>query len=118
MIPALGAGFAIYYLVDLQPIFRLIISCVSFFGIYFVALFVQKEPFLYGVLTTIKNKILRRKASPVTAETEAEEIFTDEKATEEEENKHIEHIVDEIVEEVEKEEKCEKSFEEKDDKQQ
>ena len=45
MIPALGAGFAIFYLVDLQPIFRLLISAFVFFGLYFIALFLAKEPF-------------------------------------------------------------------------
>lgn len=55
MIPALGAGFAIFYLVDLQPIFRLLISAFVFFGLYFIALFVQKEPFLTGTITSIKK---------------------------------------------------------------
>ena len=46
-------------LVDLQPIFRLLISAFVFFGLYFIALFVQKEPFLTGTITSIKNKVLK-----------------------------------------------------------
>ena len=100
-IPALGAGFAIFYLVDLQPVFRLLISAFAFFGLYFIALFIQKEPFLTGTITSIKNKILKRK-SPVQAEEQEpkEEIFTDEALEKETENKQIEQIVDEIVEEA------------------
>ena len=89
-------------MVDLQPIFRLLISAFAFFGLYFIALFIQKEPFLTGTITSIKNKILKRK-SPVQAEEQEpkEEIFTDEALEKETENKQIEKIVDEIVEEVE-----------------
>ena len=102
MIPALGAGFAIFYLVDLQPIFRLLISAFVFFGLYFIALFVQKEPFLTGTITSIKNKVLKRKPPVQTEEQEPkEEIFTDEALEKETEQKQIEKIVDEIVEEVE-----------------
>ena len=102
MIPALGAGFAIFYLVDLQPVFRLLISAFAFFSLYFIALFIQKEPFLTGTITSIKNKVLKRK-SPVQAEEQEpkEEIFTDEALEKETEQKQIEKIVDEIVEEVE-----------------
>ena len=88
-------------MVDLQPIFRLLISAFAFFGLYFIALFIQKEPFLTGTITSIKNKILKRK-SPVQAEEQEpkEEIFTDEALEKETENKQIEQIVDEIVEEA------------------
>ena len=99
IIPALGAGFAIFYLVDLQPVFRLIISACAFFGLYFLALLIQKEPFLTGTITSIKNKVLKRKSPPVIEEQESsEDIFTDEALEEENENKQIEQIVDEIVE--------------------
>ena len=102
LIPALGAGFAIFYLVDLQAIFRLIISACVFFGLYFLALLVQKEPFLTGILTSVKNKVLKRKSPAAIEEQESsEEIFTDEALEKENENKQIEQIVDEIVEEVE-----------------
>ncbi|MFQ9440073.1 MAG: hypothetical protein ACLR13_02605 [Acutalibacteraceae bacterium] len=94
--------FAIFYLVDLQPIFRLLISAFVFFGLYFIALFVQKEPFLTGTITSIKNKVLKRKPPVQTEEQEPkEEIFTDEALEKETEQKQIEKIVDEIVEEVE-----------------
>ena len=55
-----------------------------------------------GTITSIKNKVLKRKP-PVQAEGQApsEEIFTDEALEKENENKQIEKIVDEIVEEVE-----------------
>lgn len=102
IIPALGAGFAIFYLVDLHSVFRLIISACAFFGLYFVALLIQKEPFLTGTITSIKNKVLKRKYPPAIEEQESsEDIFTDEALEEENENKQIEQIVDEIIEEVE-----------------
>ena len=102
LIPALGAGFAIFYLVDLQAIFRLIISACAFFGLYFLALLVQKEPFLIGILTSVKNKVLKRKSPTAIDEQEPpEKIFTDEALEKENEEKQIEQIVDEIVEEVE-----------------
>ena len=89
-------------MVDLQPVFRLLISAFAFFSLYFIALFIQKEPFLTGTITSIKNKVLKRK-SPVQAEEQEpkEEIFTDEALEKETEQKQIEKIVDEIVEEVE-----------------
>ena len=88
--------------IDLQPIFRLLISAFVFFGLYFIALFVQKEPFLTGTITSIKNKVLKRKPPVQTEEQEPkEEIFTDEALEKETEQKQIEKIVDEIVEEVE-----------------
>ena len=101
MIPALGAGFAIFYLVDLQPIFRLLISACAFFGLYFIALLIQKEPFLTGTITSVKNKVLKRKPSTQEEQKTSEQIFTDEALEKEIENKQIEQIVDEIVEEVE-----------------
>ena len=101
MIPALGAGFAIFYLVDLQPIFRLLISACAFFGLYFIALLIQKEPFLTGTITSVKNKVLKRKPSTQEEQKTSEQLFRYEALEKEIENKQIEQIVDEIVEEVE-----------------
>lgn len=88
-------------MVDLQPIFRLLISACAFFGLYFIALLIQKEPFLTGTITSVKNKVLKRKPSTQEEQKTSEQIFTDEALEKEIENKQIEQIVDEIVEEVE-----------------
>ncbi len=73
VVPALGVGFAIYYLVDLQPIFRLLISSVAFFSIYLIALLIQKEPFLFSVLMAVKKKLLRRTVASIQEESISED---------------------------------------------
>lgn len=82
ILPALGIGFAIYYLVDLPAIFRLLISGFSFFGIYVVALLIQKEPFLFSLMTSVKQKVLRRGS---------ESVSSDGQTVQQEETAGIEH---------------------------
>lgn len=60
IMPALGAGFAVFYLLPLSSFLRLLVSAISFFGFYVVVLLLQKEPFITGTLASLFQKLKRR----------------------------------------------------------
>jgi O-antigen/teichoic acid export membrane protein len=61
MIFAVGASLWIRHVASLRPIFILMVSACVFFGIYYICLLIQKEPFMMDMVNPVLQKVWNRK---------------------------------------------------------